>query len=178
MRQPLPPRIHAAVLAVAARLDAAGVRWCLGGSAGRALLGHAVRPRDVDVEVAVADAAAAGRALGVALRHSAGAGRSSLRGGTVLAGVEVDVTAGFAATGPELSLDPLPDDQLIAGPRAPLAGREILLAPPEEAVARALVLGDWDRLARIARGAGPGAAPLRADQVARRLSSATSRASR
>ncbi len=178
MRQPLPPRIHAAVLAAALRLDAAGVRWCLAGSAGRALLGHAGRPRDVDVEVAVADADAAARALGVTLERTSGGGRSSLRGGTVLAGVEVDVTAGFAAAGPTLSLDPTPDDHVIAGPRAVLGGRPIPVQPPEEGIARAIVLGDWARLAKIAAGAGPGAPPPDAAQVARRLSSATSRASR
>ncbi len=179
MPQPLPPRCHAALIAVAARLDAAGVRWVLAGSAGRALLGHRVRPRDIDVEVAVADAAAAEAALGVALSPSSGGGRSSRRGGTWVAGVEVDVTAGFAAEGPAWTLAADDDAQLAARHLVRLGDRTVPVAPVEEAVARALVLGDRAAVARVASQAAAGdAAPPRVSYVLRRLSSATSRATR
>jgi hypothetical protein len=178
--QPLPPRAHAALLAVACRLDAAGVRWLLAGSAGRALLGHRVRPADIDLEVAQADAAAAAAALGVSMKPASGRGRTSLRGGVRWAGVEVDVTAGLTVEGPAMRLAPDEAAQLSARTIARLSGRAIPVAPVEEAVARAIVLGEWDALAKLVPPGGSGGdpAPLRADYVARRLSSATARATR
>lgn len=178
MPRPLPPRAHAALLAVATRLDAAAVRWVLAGSAGRALLGHEARPRDIDVEVASEDAAAAGAALGITLDRSSGRGRSSLRGGLWLAGVEVDVTAGLEVAGQALRLPCDDTAQLSARTVARLSGRSIPVAPVEEALARAIVLGEWDALTRLALTAGDEAPPMRADYLARRLSSATARATR
>lgn len=176
MPQPLPPRTHAALRAVALRLDGAGVRWVLAGSAGRWLLGHARRPRDIDVEVPAADAARAGAALGVALRPVAGAGRSSLRGAAVIAGVEVDLTAGLAVERRGRRLEPDPEVQMDLGVEVRLGDLTITVAPPEEALARAIVLCDGQALAKIVAGAGPGALPLRRDYLAARLSSAIDRA--
>lgn len=179
MPPPLPPRCHAALLVVAGRLDDAGVRWVLAGSAGRALLGHRVRPRDIDVEVAEADAGVAGVALGVGLRRATGRGRSSLRVLTEVAGVEVDVTAGLAVEGPAWRLAPDDDVQLGARVPARLGDRTIPVAPPEEALARAVVLGEWEAIRRTASQAAAGdAPPPRIGYVLRRLSSATSRATR
>ncbi len=180
MRQPLPPRAHAALVSVATRLDGAGVRWMLAGSAGRALLGHRVRPRDIDIEVVAADADAAGTALGVALVPASGRGRSSLRGRTWVAGVEVDLTAGLVVEGPGGRLAADDAAQLGARTIAQLSDRTIAVAPVEESLARAIVLGEWDRVARIASGAaaGDGVAPPRADYVARRLRSVIARAAR
>jgi hypothetical protein len=175
----LPPRAHAALLAVAARLDAAGVRWVLAGSAGRALLGHRVSPGDIDVEVALADAAAAGTALGITLNPASGRGRSSLRGGLWLAGVEVDVTAGLVVEGPALRLPCDDSAQLSACIIARLSGRAIPVAPVEEALTRAIVLGEWATLAKLTATAGDSDPPaIRGDYVARRLSSATAKATR
>lgn len=181
MRQPLPPRAHAALLAVALRLDAAGVRWMLAGSAGRALQGHRVRPRDIDIEVPHDDVADAGRALGVALVRAAGGGCSSLRAVTRIGGVEVDVTGGLVVEGPWWRLPASDVAQLSACTSAQLGDHTITLAPVEESIARALVLGDRDRVQRIASGAlagGPGVAAPRLDYVVRRLSSAIARAAR
>ena len=180
MPQPLPPRAHAALLAVACRLDAAGVRWLLAGSAGRALLGHRVRPADIDLEVPLPDAGAAGEALGLAMVAAAGRGRTSLRGSVSIAGIEVDVTAGLRVEGPHLVLAPDDHAQLSGCTLARLSDRPVRVAPVEEAMARALVLGDWAVLAKLLPPVGsdrdlPG---LRGDYVARRLSSATTRATR
>ena len=176
----LPPRPHAALLAVAAGLDRAGVRWVLAGSAGRALLGHRVRPADIDVEVAEEDSVAAGAALGAPLRAEAGGGRASLRGSTRRAGVVIDVTAGLVVEGATHTLRADDGAQLDWCHRVRSGGRTIPVAPVEEAVARALVLGAWATLARIASQAAAGAAsPVpRAGYLARRLSSATARAAR
>ncbi len=173
---PPPPRVLAALCAAADRLDAAGVPWVLTGSAGRALLGAPVRPGDVDLEVAAADAGPAAAALGTAAAPASGGGRSSLRAATVLAGVEVDLSAGFTVEGPELRL---PDGFALMARWAlpvPVAGRRIPVAPPEEALVRRLVQGDWPGLARLA--ASPGLPPPRADYVAERLRSASSTAAR
>ena len=98
---PLPPRAIAALCAVADRLAAARVEWVLAGSAGRALAGHAARPRDIDLEVAEADAGARPPRLGAgAPARESGAGRTSLRVHATLAGMEVDVSAGLAVEGP------------------------------------------------------------------------------
>ncbi|WP_217914936.1 nucleotidyltransferase domain-containing protein [Miltoncostaea marina] len=174
----LPPRLLAALLAVAARLDAAGVEWLLAGSAGRALQGHARRPHDIDVEVPGRDAAAAGRALGAELRRDRGRGRDSLRARTMVAGVEVDVTCDLVVEGPTHRLEP--DFALQRAWSRPigLAARSIRTAPPEEAVVRALVLGEWAALASAAGAGGADAPPPRAAYVAARLRSAASRPAR
>ena len=181
MPRTLPPRTFAALAAAAARLDAAGVPWLLAGSAGRALMGYRVRPADIDIEVGPDGTTAAGRALGIALRRERGAGRDSLRGATRLAGVEIDVTCDLAVEGATHLLKP--DFALQRGWARPigLGGRSIWTAPPEEGIARAIVLGDWRTLARIAGQAegAPGTAPaIRPGYVAERLSSATERAAR
>lgn len=170
---PLPPRAAAALVAVALRLDGAGVPWLLAGSAARALGGAAVRPGDLDVEVDGADADRAGAALGVALREEAGGGRRSLRGRAVLAGVEVDITAGLEVGGPGGRLAPDFGLQRAWAGGALVAGARVALAPAEEQVARALVAADWPALARIAaQAAAGGAPPPRAGYLARRLASA------
>ncbi|HMO00492.1 MAG TPA: hypothetical protein PKD59_13855 [Miltoncostaeaceae bacterium] len=173
---PPPPRALAAVCAVADRLAAAGVPWLLTGSAGRALLGAAARPADVDLEVAEGDAERAAAALGTAAAPASGGGRSSLRASAVLAGVEVDLSAGFAMEGPELRL---PDGYALMAAwalPATAAGRRILVAPPEETLVRRLVAGDRAGAARLE--ATPGLPPLRAAYVAERLRSASSTATR
>jgi hypothetical protein len=161
---------------VADRLAAAGVPWVVTGSAGRALLGAPVRPGDVDLEVAEADASRAAAALGTTAAPSSGGGRASLRAAAVLAGVEVDVSAGFTVEGPELRL---PDGFALmvrwALPAA-AAGRRILVAPPEETLVRRLVQADWAGVARLA--GTPGLPPLRGAYVAERLRSASSTAAR
>jgi hypothetical protein len=161
---PLPPRLGAALRAVALRLDAAEVRWWVTGSCARRLLGAPARPRDLDLECAAADVAAAERALGVALVPSAG-GWSSLRAQWVLAGAEVDLSAAVAA-------GPLPpdDDGILAAARTADAGwGTVRCAPPEEALARALATGDWGRLAKLAAAGGPPPDPV---YLSRRLSAA------
>lgn len=192
----LPPRALAALAAAAARLDAAGVPWLVAGSAGRALLGHPVRPADVDIEIGPGSVAAAERALAAVFRRSRGAGRDSLRAATRLAGIGVDVTCDLAVEGPTHRLEP--DFALQRRWARPigLGGRPIWVAPPEEGIARALVVSDWPSLAKMAGGAtrgdgtpggapggarAPGdglAAPIRPDYVALRLSSAIERAAR
>jgi len=161
---------------VADRLAAAGVPWVLTGGAGRALLGAPVRPGDVDLEVAGADADRAAAALGTTAAPASGGGRASLRAAARLAGVEVDLTAGFTLEGPDLRL---PDGfALMARWAIPAiaAGRRIPVAPPEEALVRRLVQGDGAGLARLA--GVPGLPPLRAAYVAERLRSASSTAAR
>jgi hypothetical protein len=173
---PPSPRALAALCAAADRLAAAGVPWVLAGSAGRALLGWPGRPNDIDLEVAGEDAARAAAALGTTAAPTSGGGRASIRAVAALAGVEVDVSAGFTAEGPSLRL---PDGFALqrdwAHPRA-VAGRVVLVAPPEEALARRIVQGDWAGVARLA--ATRGLPPLRAGYVAERLRSASPTAAR
>ena len=173
---PPPPRVLAALGAVADRLAAAGVPWVLTGSAGRGLLGAPVRPGDVDLEVAEADAHRAAAALGTAAAPSSGGGRWSLRAAARLAGMEVDVSAGFTVAGPELRLPDGFDLMRRWALPAAAAGRPILVAPPEETLVRRLVQGDWAGLTRLA--ATPGLPPPRAAYVAERLRSASSTAAR
>ena len=148
---PLPPRAIAALCAVADRLAAARVEWVLTGSAGRALAGHAARPRDIDLEVAEADAGRAAAAMGAgAPARESGAGRTSLRVHATLAGMEVDVSAGLAVEGPGGRLEAAFGLQREWARHVVVAGRPVALAPVEESLARALVLGDWPALAKIA----------------------------
>ena len=174
----LPPRPLAALCAVADAL--AGLRWLLGGSAGRALAGCPVRPRDIDLEVDPRDGAAAAAALGVTLREAAGAGRSSRRATALRAGVEVDLTCDLAIDAPGGRLAP---DFALMWERAHqvvVAGRALRVAPLEESACRAIVLGDWAGVAKIAGQAAraPGGIRLDAAYVAARLSSATASATR
>ena len=81
-------------------------------------------------------------------------------------------------TGPTHALAPDFALQWAWAHRLTVCGREIRAAPVEETLARALVLGDWPRLARVAAEGAPAGAAIRPDYVARRLSAATSRATR
>jgi hypothetical protein len=165
----LSPRLQAALGAVGLRLAAADVPWVLMGSAARALEGASRRPRDLDIEVRSEDAERAARAVGCELAPEMSGGWSSLHATRILAGVEIDLSAGIVVAGPDWRLDP--DDALIAewSRRVMLAGLPVVLAPPEEGLVRAIVAGDWVRLAKIAAGGGP---PPRAGYVARRLAAA------
>lgn len=178
MTASLAPRPLAALTAIADLLARDGVAWLLAGSAARALLGYRVRPADIDIEVAADGAQAAARRLGAPLSPAAGAGRSSRRGSTRLAGVAVDLTCDLAVAGPTHALGPDFGLQWERSHRLRVCGREIRAAPVEETLARALVLGDWPRLARVAAEGAPAAAPIRPDYLALRLSAATSRATR
>jgi hypothetical protein len=165
----LPPRLAAALVEVARRFASAGVDWMLSGSAARVLTGADAEPRDLDVEVAAADAEQAATALGCALAVDEDHCWTSLRGQCVVEGVAVDVSAAITVVGAEWGLEP--DDQTArAWSRAvTVGGYPIALAPVEEQLVRALVAGDWSRIAKISGGGGP---PPRAAYVFRRLASA------
>jgi hypothetical protein len=169
----LPPRLIAALAAVDARLARAGVGWLLAGGAARALAGAAARrPADLDLEVDTEAMPAASAALGLSARRVEDPdGTASLRARGRVAGAEVDLTAGLEARGPG---GRLPADfalQRAWATPATVAGRTVWLAPPEEALARALVRGDAAALARAATsGGGPG---LRLDYVLRRLAASS-----
>jgi hypothetical protein len=156
---------------VASRLERAGVEWLLAGSAARAVLGFAVRPDDLDVETSGDGAVAAADALGLELRYEQGGGRASWRATGSLGGVEVDVSGDLVAEGPGGRLDPDLAAQRTWAHSVEAGGRRVLLAPPEEALARAIVTGDWDALGRFAAEAPPGYAP-RTAYLALRLSAA------
>lgn len=157
---------------VAARLDAAGVRWVLTGSAGRRLLGGVREPRDLDLEVAVADVPATEAALGVRFAPQQGGGVRSLRAGCVMDGVEVDCSAGVVVEGPSGVLE-RPDAVLRDGVRmVPFGDRRVPCGAPEETIVRALLRGDWARLAKVAGDAGH---PPRLSYVSERLRSIASR---
>lgn len=166
----LPPRTLAALIAVADRLDGAGVPWLLAGGAGRALLGASHRPADVDVEVAAEHGEPAARALGFTLARDSGGGVTSQRAGGTVAGVEVDLSAGLTLDG-RLDADWALQWAWAVPCRA--AGRTILVSPVEEALARAIVRGNWPRIAKLAAGGGPAPRP---GYLARRLSAVSSSA--
>ena len=175
-----PPRQLAAICAVADALGRAGVRWVLAGSAGRALLDCAVRPRDIDLELDPDGADAGAAALGAALAEAADGGRSSRRAAVRRAGVEVDLTSGFAAGGPGGRLAPDFAMQWDWSHPVAVCGRTVRVAPLEEGLCRAIVLGDWGGAARIAGQAAtaPGGVRLSAAYVSARLAPACSRAAR
>jgi hypothetical protein len=170
----------AALIAVADRLDGAGAEWLLAGSAARCLQGLAMRPRDVDLEVSAATAEAAAAALGAVLREERGGGRRSRRARARLAGVEVDLTCDLEIDGPGGLLAPDFARQRRWARRALVAGRTIALAPPEEALARAVALRDRRAVARLAAEASAAQAPppLRRAYLAGRVSPASARAAR
>lgn len=139
----------AALAAIAARLDTAGVRWRVAGSTGRLLLGHPVRPDDVDLEVAGVDAGRAAAALGLAgPTYQTGGGWSSRRAGGAIGGVLVDLSGGLEITGPGglLRADDAATVSVVFG------GHVVQVVTPGESLARALVAGDAEREVR-ARGA-------------------------
>ena len=141
----------------------------LSGSAARALTGATAEPSDLDVEVAEADAQQAAAALGCVIAGDGTRGWTSLRGRCVIEGIEVDLNAAITVVGADWGLEP--DDQTVrAWSRSVTVGGErIVLAPVEEQLVRALVAGDWARIARISGGGGP---PPRPAYVFRRLASA------
>lgn len=136
-----------AIVAIDARFAATGVEWAIGGSAARALAGFAVSPRDLDLEVPTGSAQAASTALGVPLTMQSGGGRSSRRGTTHIAGVEVDLSAG-------LVIDGLAPAALTEITTIVVVGRRAIRAvTPEEQLCRAIVAGDEGRAARLQREA-------------------------
>ena len=165
----LPAPLAAALVEVARRLDGADVPWALTGSAARALSGATRMPRDIDIEVPARDAERAGAALGCTLVQQDSPTWSSLRGRCVIDGVEVDVSAGVIVAGREWVLEP--DDALgeTWSHVEEIGGNAIRIAPIEELLVRAIVAGDWARLATLADGGG---APPRPAYVFRRLASA------
>lgn len=178
MTASLAPRPLAALVALADRLAHDGVSWLLAGSAGRALLGYDVRPRDIDIEVAPGDAETASRRLGAPLVTAEGAGRVSRRATLWIAGIEVDVTCGLEVTGPTHRLPPDFALQREWSHELTVCGRPVRVAPVEETIARAVVLDDGRRLATIAAQVTGAAVPARPDYVELRLSSAIERAAR
>jgi len=153
------PRLLAALAAVAARLEDAGVEWLLAGSAGRRLLGFSARPGDLDVETGDDRAEAAATALGISLGFEQAGGRSSLRARGAVAGVPIDLSAGLRVEGPGGRLTPDFGAQRTWSSALETAGRRILVAPPEEALVRALVGADWALVGRLAAAAPAGWAP-------------------
>jgi len=144
--------VLATLAAITARLGAGGVHWRLAGSTGRLLLGHTVRPDDVDLEVARIDAARAAAALGLTdPRPQSGGGWSSLRAAGIIGGVPVDLSGGMEITGP--------GGVLRAGDAATIAvtwgGHVVQVVAPGESVARAVVAGDAQREERAREAIAP-----------------------
>lgn len=180
MPAPPPPRQLAALCAVADTLARARVRWVLAGSAGRVLLGFPARPRDIDIEVAPEHAEAAAAALGAALADEGGGGRRSRRAHAWRAGIEVDLTSDLVVEGRGGRLAADFARQWEWSHPVTVCGRVIRVGPLEESLCRAVVLGDWAAVARLA-GQAVGAeagARLSARYLAERLSSATASAAR
>jgi hypothetical protein len=161
--------LQAVLRAVSARLARAEVPWMLGGSSARALEGASPRPRDLDIEVAAEHAARAARALGCSLGADADRGWSSVRAIRTLRGVEIDLSAGIVVTGLGWRLDP---DQALSAEwsrTVVVGGDPVVLVPPEEALVRALVAGDWSRLSKLVAAGGPTRRPA---YMVRRLAAA------
>lgn len=175
-----PPRQITALCAAADALGRAGVRWVVAGSLGRALLGCDVRPRDVDLELDPDGADGGAAAMGAALAVAGGGGRRSRRASVQRAGVEVDLTSALAVEAPGGALEPAFAMQWEWAHPLVVAGRAVRVAPLEEGVCRAVALGDWAGVAKIAAQAAtaPGGVRLSAAYVAERLASASSRAAR
>ena len=163
----LPPRTHATLIAVASRLERVGTRFLVTGGTGRALLGCDRRPGDVDLEVDEPDAARAAAALGLPLRRDSGGGRDGLRARGLLNGTDLDLTSSLRVEGPGGVLTPDWDAQLAESRRVRVGDRTIWVAPPEEHLTRAIVLGDWAAIRACATGCE--GTPLRDAHVAARL---------
>lgn len=168
----------AAVVAVAARLEAIAVPWLVSGSTGRALLGFARRPHDVDVEVPEESIHDAARALGAVAALDEGRGSSGWRAAARVRGVEIDLFAGLtiarADGSPGLNPDFARQERFAVPCR--VSGWLIRVAPVEEQVAGAIAAADWERLAKIVAGA-PAEFRLRPAYLERRLAVAASAAS-
>ncbi len=180
MSPPPPPRQLAALCAVADALAGVGVRWVLAGSAGRALLGCPVRPRDIDLEVEPTGAHRAARALGAELAEALGGGRSSLRGHSERSGIALDITCDLEIDAPGGRLPADFELQWKWSRPGPVCGRTIRVAPLEESLCRAIVLADWSHLARVGCEAARAEPPIRlaSAYVSERLSSARVSANR
>lgn len=165
MGHAIPPKVQAALTAVALRLDRAGVRWLVAGSTARALMGFAVRPVDLDIEVATSDADLAASTLAVTLSGDEGGGWTSRRGATRIAGVNVDISAGVTA-GSLAS-----DDETLFAASVPgrVGNRQILVLSVEEQLCRAMAAGAWDRVAKVTTGV-PTGLQLDLGKISRRLS--------
>ena len=133
-------------------------------------------PRTLAGLVAVADRLAG---AGVELRRETGGGRASARAQAIVARSRIDLTCDLEIEGPHGRLGADFDRQSAWAAPVEVAGRTVLPAPVEEALARALVLGDWEVLGRLSREAAAGTAGApRAAYVAWRLSSARESAAR
>jgi hypothetical protein len=136
---------------VAARLQPLDVPWQLAGSTGRLLLGINARPRDVDLEVRAADADVVAEALDLPQPTAqSGGGWSSHRTAGTIAGVPIDLSAGLEVRGPGGLLRAMEAHALPCR----LGTATIHVVPPGEALARAMVAGDPERVAKAA-GAMP-----------------------
>ena len=135
---------------MAERLDAAAIDWVVGGSTARALLGFAVTPRDLDLEVAEAATHAAASAIGLAAHRDEDPHVTSMRAQGTWGGVEIDLIGGLTFHGPGGNLHA--DYALLRRfSKAVLLGdRTIWVAPVEEQIARSAVAGTSERLDRIA----------------------------
>jgi hypothetical protein len=148
---PSPAQVLAVVTAVAARLDTLNLPWHLAGSTGRLLLGLPARPGDIDLEVRAADAAAVAEILGLPEPAAqSGGGWSSHRASGALAGVPLDLSAGLEVEGPGGMLRAMDAETVPCR----LGTATIHVVAPGEALARAMVAGDAERIAKAA-GAMP-----------------------
>jgi hypothetical protein len=146
---------------VAARLQRLDVPWHLAGSTGRLMLGITARPGDIDLEVRAADADEVARALGLPRPTAqSGGGWSSHRAEGRIAGVPVDLSAGLEVRGPGGLLRAMDADTLPCR----LGTATIHVVAPGEGLARAMVAGDPERIAKAA-GAMPADEALVADAL-------------
>lgn len=164
----LPPRLAAATAAVAARLAPTGADWWIASGCALRLQGGSNRPSDLDLECPEPHMDTVCAALGLTARRERGERIRSRHALGVLAGAELDVSAGLTVHGPGGVLPA--DDALVREWCAPrtVGGHEVLCAPPEEALVRWLAAGYWHRIAALAAAAP---APPRLDYVVRRLAS-------
>jgi hypothetical protein len=146
----LPPPLHAALLALADTLDAAGIDWVVGGSTARSLLGFTTTPSDLDIEVDEGVAAAAAACLGLTSHREQDPSVESIRAQSTWHEVELDISGGmtFHGHGGNLHAD-FPLMRMFAK-AVVLNGRTIQVMPVEEQIARSVVAGTGERLDRIA----------------------------
>lgn len=146
----LPPPLETALLRLAERLDAVGLDWVVGGSTARALLGFAVTPQDLDIEVAEDATHAAAACVGLFEHAERDTRIESMRARGVWHDVPLDISGGLTFHGPGGNLHAdYPLLRLFAKPVA-LGGHSVWVAPIEEQIARSVVAGAGDRLDRIA----------------------------
>jgi len=167
----LPPAVSSTLAAVAERLDAAGVDWLVAGSCARVLSGFETVPRDLDIEVAGSDIAAAAAAVGLEAAVAQDARARSVRATGDVDGVEVDLVASLTLTGPGGVLPADHELMTTFATSVTVAGRRVRVAPVEEQMVRILVTGDEARRRRFIAEAPPGFI-ARNDYVELRLGSA------